>query len=39
MSRPVPASPAAVQPLEGVLHHVLGGGQVADHHQRQADQL
>ena len=33
------AMPAAVQPLEGVLHHVIGGGQVADHHQGQAHQL
>jgi hypothetical protein len=26
---------APVQPLEGVLNHVLGGSQVADHHQRE----
>jgi hypothetical protein len=31
--------PAAVQSLEGVLDHVLGGGDVADHQQSQADQL
>ena len=26
---------APVQPLEGVLNHVLGGSQVANHHQRE----
>jgi hypothetical protein len=28
-----------VQALEGVLHHVLGGGHVADHQEGQADQF
>jgi hypothetical protein len=33
------AAPAPVQPLEGVLHDVLGGGQVADHHHGQPDKF
>jgi len=27
--------PAPVQPLEGVLNHVFGSSQVANHHQRE----
>ena len=30
---------ALVQPLEGVLDHVLGSGQVAYHHQGQAHEF
>jgi hypothetical protein len=30
---------APVQPLEGVLNNVLGGSQVADHHQREPDEF
>ncbi len=31
--------PAPVQPLEGVLNHVLGGSQVANHHQRESHEF
>jgi len=30
---------APVQPLEGVLNHVLGRGQVANHHQRESHEF
>jgi len=30
---------APVQPLEGVLNHVLGGSQVANHHQRESHEF
>jgi hypothetical protein len=31
--------PAPVQPLEGVLNHVLGSSQVANHHQRESHEF
>jgi hypothetical protein len=30
---------APVQPLEGVLNHVLGSSQVANHHQRESHEF
>jgi len=30
---------APVQPLEGILNHVLGGRQVANHHQRESHEF